>query len=381
VDKCSGISANVLHVVDDFSEGGAAVVVDNLIKGLPSGEFVPYICCLDAVGRLGEIYRQMGVSVTCMNRAPGLDKRLFIAIRRCIRDNKIDIIHAHQYTAYFYSLVASFLVFPRPKIVFTEHGRHFPEIYRWKRALVNQFLHYFTHSFVAVSEAVKASLVTYEKFPAGKIGIIVNGIDNTAFAVRKDNALARELGLHEDSIVFGTMSRLVEAKNHQALLRAFPGVLRQFPNARLVIVGDGEYRQDLEDMTHSLGIEDEVLFTGVRHNIKELLSVFDVLALVSFYEGTSMSILEAMAAAVPVLASDVSGNTFLVEDGVNGFLVPVDDDEFIVERMLELCKDRKLRTKMGAAGSRVVAERFSRGSMALKYAAIYRELLGKSAVS
>jgi len=94
-----------------------------------------------------------------------------------------------------------------------------------------------------------------------------------------------------------------------------------------------------------------------------------------------MSILEAMAAAVPVLASDVSGNTFLVEDGVNGFLVPVDDDELILERMIELCKDKALRKKMGMAGSRIVVERFSRGRMALKYAAIYRELLGKSDVS
>jgi len=283
-NRCSGASVNVLHVVDDFSEGGAATVVDNLLKGLPSDEFVPYICCLDAVGKLGEAYRQSGLFVTCMNRASGLDKRLFIAIRRCICDNKIDIIHAHQYTAYFYSLVASFLVFPRPKIVFTEHGRHFPEIYRWKRAFVNQVLHHFTHSFVAVSEAVKASLVTYEKFPARKIGIIVNGIDTAAFAAQRNDALARELGLYEDSIVFGTMSRLVEAKNHQTLLRVFPGVLRLFPSARLVIVGDGEYRQNLENMARSLGIEKEVLFTGVRHDIKELLSVFDVLALVSFYE-------------------------------------------------------------------------------------------------
>jgi len=381
VNRSSDTPVNVLHVVDDFSEGGAAVVVDNLIKGLSTDEFVPFICCLDAVGKLGEVYKCRGVYVTCMERMPGLDKRLFVSIRRCIRDNKINVIHAHQYTSYFYSLVASLMVFPRPKIVFTEHGRHFPEVHRWKRAFVNQVLHHLTHSFIAVSESVKASLVTYEKIPAGKIDIIVNGIEGADFVVQKDYALASELGLHEDSIVFGAMSRLVEAKNHQTLLRVFSLVLRHFPTARLVIVGDGEYRGELENMARSLGIDNEVLFTGVRHDIKEMLSVFDVLALVSFYEGTSMSILEAMAAAVPVLASDVSGNTYLVEDGVNGFLVPVDDDELIVERMLELCKDRALRERMGAAGSVRVAECFSRDSMALKYAEIYRGLLGKPAVS
>jgi len=371
--KDCNVTIRILFVVDDFSEGGAAVVIDNLLKELPQKEFTPFIYCLDAIGKLGEEYRKKGVTVICANRVGGFDKSLLKKIKGCIKKNKIDVIHAQQYTAYFYSLLASLPVYPRPKMLFTEHGRHFPEIYKWKRALANQVLHHFTHCIVAVSEAVKESLVKYEKLPAKKIRIILNGIkipDKVSHQKRKN------IGLSEDDLVVGTVSRLVEAKNHQMLIRCFSEVVSKVPNAKLVIVGDGEYKSELEKMVFSHKLQDSVIFTGMRSNAKDLMPLFDVLSLVSFYEGTSMTLLEGMASEVPLVASDVPGNTFLVNDGVNGFLVPIDEDKMLAERLVKLLLDEKLRKKMGKAGKKNLKKRFDRRRMAKEYKTIYKKLTG-----
>ncbi len=365
-------------MVDDFSEGGAAAVVDNIIRGVSGSEFKHHVCCLDAVGKLGTEYTKRGLLVVCVGRSPGVDLGVTRKICKVIKENNINIIHAHQYTAYFYSLMSSFLMNKRPKLVYTEHGRHYPEVFRWKRAVINQVLHHFTHSFVAVSEAVKESLVKYEKLPAKKIKIVLNGIDMGEFSSKKRPGLSKELGLMDGDLVVATMSRLIEAKNHQMLIKAFPSVLEKVPNAKLMIVGDGEYRTELESLALECKIGTRVVFTGLRDDIKDILAFVDVLSLMSFYEGTSMTLLEGMAAGLPIVASNISGNKYLVDDNVSGFLIPLDEPGLLSECLVRLLMDKNIRSKMGREGKKNLSERFSREKMSMKYAEIYTNLLQKA---
>lgn len=369
------VPINLLFIVDNFAKGGTAMVVYNLINSINRTAFNPLICCLDKVGDLGEELKSNGIKVFWADRQPGTDWGVVNKLRKIIRQESIDLIHAHQYTAFFYGGVAAILSGFK-KIMFTEHGRHYPDRRKTKQVILNKLLLPFTAKVVAVSPAVKQSLVTYEGIPGRRIEIVFNGIDIKKFGQKTDVAITRkELEIPPTDLVCGIIARLGTEKDHVTLIKAMAKVIRKCPNVSLLIIGDGPKRMELEELTHKLGLVDKVIFTGNRRDIPQLLNVLDIVVLSTFYEGTSITLLEAMAAAKPVVASRVGGNPAVVEDGITGFLVPPADSEALAACLLGLLGDKNLRQKMGNSGWQLVNKRFNLRQMTENYEKLYYQIL------
>ncbi|GAK51424.1 glycosyl transferase, group 1 [Candidatus Moduliflexus flocculans] len=362
--------------------GGTEKLVYEIVQRVNREQVSPVVCCLDEIGVFGQKLREAGVPVYVLHRAPGLDWSLLSKLREIIVKEQIDVIHAHQYTPYFYGLMASLyakitLAPFRPEIIFTEHGRFYPDVRKFKRVVSNPILSLFTKEIVTISASTKQSLIDYENFPARRIRVIYNGIDLERFSKTADRlAKRRELGLNADDKVFGIVARLDPIKNHAMLLRACQQLVKTVPNAYLLIVGDGPERAKLKELTASLGIVAHVRFLGARQDISELLQTFDVFALSSFSEGTSVTLLEAMGVGVPIVATNVGGNPEVISDGETGFLVESDNADDMANKLLQLLQNDTLRQRMGNAGKERVHALFSIEKMVRAYVDLYLSAAG-----
>src|SRR5690554_7746601 len=191
------------------------------------------------------------------------------------------------------------------KVVFTEHGRFYPDRYRYKGALINPLLAILTPAVVAISSATRDALAKYEFMPKSKIQVIYNGIQPLKADPARINELRSELGIPTHSFVYGTVSRLDPVKNQIMMLESFAHCLKDYPESYLLMVGDGPERQRLEDQAESLGVSEKVIFTGFITEPARHLALMDVFLLSSYMEGTSMRFLEAMSFGIPVVVIDV----------------------------------------------------------------------------
>jgi|SoiMethySBSTD1v2_1073268.scaffolds.fasta_scaffold26315_3 glycosyltransferase involved in cell wall biosynthesis len=317
----------VLFLVHGLPVGGTEVMVCHLVQRLRGRGVDVTVGCLDVVGELGETLRSSGVPLELYGRRPGFDMLLPFRIARAARAVGADIIHAHQYTCFFYAALAKPLSGAR--VVFTEHGRFYPDLPSPKRRIFNRVFGGQADAITAVSHRVKDSLVQVEGFPAESIEVIYNGIDvethETVRAVAVRSARER-LEIPAASRVVGTIGRLDSIKNQKLLLGACALLARDVPDLVVVLVGDGPERADLESTAGRLGMTGRTRFLGTRRDVREILPAFDVFALSSLSEGTPMSLIEAMAAGVPVVSTAVGGIPEIVEDREEGILVAPEPD-------------------------------------------------------
>ena len=266
--------------------------------------------------------------------------------------------------------------FARPRTLFTEHGRHYPDRRRPKRVAFNRALLPFADGLVSVSGFVKDCLVENEGFPRRRVRVVYNGIAAETFDASEGRAAVRvSQNLSADDPVIGIAARFAPVKDHATLLRAFADVVRERPNAKLALAGDGETRAAMERLAGELGIAASCRFLGVRRDVPALLASWDVFCLSSLSEGTSVTILEAMATGLPVAATDVGGNPEIVRNGETGFLTPRGDAPALGRAILDLLRDPKRARRFGDAGRTLARERFTIDRMTQKYRELYRELL------
>lgn len=368
----------VMYVVHSLGTGGTEKLVCQLAESVKSFGDEAVICCLDYVGPWGEEMKRRGIAVFNVGRKPGVDLGIIKKIKTIIREEKPDILHAHQYTPYFYSVLSAALSFPRPKLIFTEHGRHYPDKVRPKRAVFNQFANIFTDEIFGVSEFTKKSLVKYEKFPGKKIRVIYNGIKQEEFQGSIDiGQKKRSLGLQPDARIIGTVGRLCAVKNFGMLIKAFAEVKKEIKDVKLLIAGDGEIKEELTALAEGLDLKDDVFFLGKRQDAPELMKIFDVFALSSDLEGAALVLLETMASGVPVVATAVGGTPELVADGKTGILTPRGDYIRFSEAIVSILQNKEMQENMGEAGRQRVAEKFTFNKMQNAYMEAYQNCLWK----
>ena len=221
--------------------GGTEQVVCQLIKNLDSARYECEVACIDgAIGPLGQQLKARGVEINVFRRQPGFDIKLIKSIRALLRERRYDIIHCHQYTPYVYGIFAA--LFTDTKVVFTEHGRFYPDTYSWKRRMVNPLLGFCTDSIIAISAATAKALVRYEWFSAKAVDVIYNGIAKSASSDHAEQ-LRVEFNLPDSATVFGTIARFDPIKNIPMMISAFQRVHEGNSNTRLLLVGDGIERQ------------------------------------------------------------------------------------------------------------------------------------------
>jgi glycosyltransferase involved in cell wall biosynthesis len=367
----------ICQLLHSLGVGGAEVLAARLARRF-AGSYQFLIVCLDELGTLGRELRADGFPVWVLGRKPGLDWSFPRRLAALWRRYHVDLVHAHQYTPFFYAMLAR-LLYRQPPVIFTEHGRHYPDYPRRKRMLVNRLLLEGRDRIVGVGDAVRQALIANEGIPASRVSLIYNGIDLRSYSSAPDDsrlAVRQELGLGADDYVIVQVARLDYLKDHATAIRAMDLVVQNRKDAQLLLVGDGPEREIIQKQVQQRNLGPYVRFLGLRTDVARLLSAADLFLLTSISEGIPLTIIEAMAAGLPIVATHVGGLAEMIEDGKTGFLVPAGDSDAIARRILTIADDPELRTRLGRVGRDRAFQMFSEQQMHAQYVQLYQECLG-----
>jgi L-malate glycosyltransferase len=366
---------SIAYVVNALNPGGTERLVVDMSRAF-AREFNLQVICLDEPGAWGQALRAEGIAVHCVWRQPGVDLTMPNKLARLFRAAGTRLVHAHQCTPWFYAALSR-LRYPTPRLLLEEHGRFYPEVRNRKRAFVNRALiRPLTHRFVAVSEDVRQRLETYEGLDAAQIRVIYNGVAPPPAIDRAARAALRErLGFAADDFVVGTVGRFDSIKNLPMLLKSIAESARHHPGIRGLLVGDGPEMPRVRALIAELALEERILLTGYRDDARALAQCMDLFVLASFSEGTSMALLEAMSAGVPVAVTAVGGNPEIVTHGITGWVMPSDDVGALTTVIREAARDGQSREQRAAAGRQRFHERFLFARMLDHYRDLYREML------
>lgn len=359
----------VAHVLFSLDAGGAEYLALEILRQLPAARYDRHVVGLTGTGQLAGEFQQAGITVHVLHKRPGVDVRLWAALAALVRRERFDVVHTHNVTPWLYAGPAAVLAGAR--LIHTEHSNLFPEQRRLLAA--ERWLAPMTRWVIADSDDVRRCLVERQRLPSRNVITVRNGIDTGRFAPTADPVAARaQLALNGSGPVVGTVARLVEIKDHPTLLTAFRAVLEEFPRAVLLMVGDGPLRQALSTQAAALGMADRVRFLGRRTDIPAILPALDIFVLASRSEGLPLTVLEAMAAGIPVVATDVGALHEAVQQGRTGLLVPARAPELLAQAIRTLLRDPERRQAMGAEARRIARADFDVSGMVQRYEAAYR---------
>jgi glycosyltransferase involved in cell wall biosynthesis len=380
----------VLHVIPTLNVGGAEKQLALLVRGLDRERFRPLVACTTRGGALLEEIQGSGVPVRIFGKKRRLDALLVLRLAGWMRRERPALVHTWMFTANTWGRLAA-LVARAPALVASERC-----VDLWKGPLhraLDRLLAVPTRRILANSEAVARFLSQRERIPAGRIRVIPNGLDPRdaeRLQPRSPEAVAalrRPLDIPPGAVVVGDVSR-IDAKND---LLAWAAVVERLasrhPSLVAVLAGDAildaerVYARRLREEIRRLGLEGRVRLLGWRRDLENVLPVFDLFLHTSATEGCPNSILEAMAAGIPVVATAAGGTPEVVTDGETGYVAPVGDVAALAERASALLADPGMRLRMGQAGARRARERFSARAMVEATAAIYEEVMREAARS
>ena len=351
------------------------MLIARMIRSL-EGTVLPSVVCLDDTGELAEILQDEGVPVICVHRRPGIDCVLPSRLARVFRQLKPDIVHAQQYTPTMYAGAAMALLRNRPALIFTEHGRHWPDVVSWKRQAFNRlFLNRIIDACTAVCQ-YSADAIRNNENLRRRVEIIPNGVDIDAFRkLRKPrDELCRAAMLDSTRRYVLCVARFHPVKGHHTLVAAFAHVSRQFPDVDLLLAGEGPERAALERRVRDTGLSQRVHFLGVRKDVTRLMSLSQAFCMTSVNEAASLTVLEAMACELPVVLTDVGGNGEIVRHNIDGLLVPRSDVEACARSLGHLLEHSRQAREMGLSGRQRVATEFSFDTMVSRYRELYTRL-------
>lgn len=366
----------VAHVVQNLAIGGLERVVLNLAIHARRERFRPAIVCLGPGGPLVEQARDAGVGVSVLGQRPGFRPGTVLGLARAFRAQRVGIVHCHNAAPLVYGALAARL--SGAAVVYTAHGMRTSgarkPVQLARLGLVDEF--------VTVSDDARRIAIEGAHADPARVRTIWNGVDTAVYGRKEGEArtrVRRSLGLPEDAFVFTIVARLSAAKDHANLFRAFAAVSARDERAHLVVVGDGELRESLLGLVRELSMESRILMTGARDDVAELTGAFDCFVLSSYTEGLAMTLLEAMAAELPVVATRAGGNAEVVVDGETGIVVPARDTPRLTEAMHWMSTHPGEARAMGAKGRARAQERFSVEAMVAAYEDAYRRALARRA--
>lgn len=369
----------VLHVVSVPGIGGAQIYVEKIVKHLSRTGFRAGVICNDEPA-LVACYSSAAdvIPIKIPYRFSLLDDlRLFWGIYCVCRSGQFDIVQTSAAKASFYGRLAAKLA-GVPLVIFTAHGFVFHDfmhpVLRWALMSMEWFMSRFcTDMVVSVSEADRRYAVERGVVPEDKILTIRNGIDLDVPGPDRSSA-RRSLGLDAAAPVLGFVGRLSRQKAPWDFLKAAALVAEEFPKAQLLLVGDGPLRGESERLASELGICGKVRFLGFRDDVATVMAALDIFVLSSLWEGLPFTVLEAMRAAIPVVATSVNGVPEVVLDGKTGWIVPPERHDLLASGILALLRDPATARSMGERGRLRVEQDFSLERMNSELSALYLRL-------
>lgn len=374
----SGGRARVLFLSHAYMVGGAEEMVLNLVRHLPE-RFEPAVVCIHEAGPIGEEIARTGVPFKALGLKPGL-LRPFDVLR--LRDVLIEcepaIVHTFLLTGSLYGRFAAMMAHV-PVVIGTEVN-----IYQNKKpvhALLEKWLMRRTDAVIASAASVREFYIDQVKADASKVEVIYNAVDWSQLQTTMSRDEFRSsVGVPQDVPVAGIIARLTAQKAHQVLFDAIahdPGLAR----LHLLVVGDGELRGALAASAATLRIQDRVHFLGARRDLGNILASVDLFAMPSYWEGLPLSMVLAMGAGLPVVASRVAGIPEVVTDGVSGLLVTPGDTADLAAALNRLVHDDTLRVRLGQEACAFVRPRFGVDGYVASMSALYDRLLAEKGLT
>jgi len=365
----------ILHVILSLNVGGAERMVSDFISNDHSGDCQHVVCCLDSIGVFGERLIEQGIKVVHIARRPGKDWRLIFKLARFIYKEKIDVVHTHGETPWFYGALATKLVVTTPvKCITTIHGYGGGDRVEVTDFRLWKFLSLITSKIIVVADNLRTEMLE-NGFSPDKVITILNGID--LGEADDEKQVRSDWGLSDNDFVVGIVARLSPIKNHQLLFKAIQKLVVQQSTVKLLVVGDGPERANLEALSQELNLQNQIVFCGEQPQAQEFYPLFDAFVLPSLSEGISMTLLEAQAAKVPVVASAVGGNCEIITNDETGLLFPSGEVEGLFKCLNELYHSTNLRTKLATKGFKRVSDTFNIQGMIQKYLHIYHTIVDR----
>ncbi|MEI6259378.1 MAG: glycosyltransferase family 4 protein [Deltaproteobacteria bacterium] len=370
-----GKKKSILHVIDALNIGGAQELIVLLADKTPKSAYQTLVCVIQPDLTLKSRIESRGVSVFCFNRSrpsifyPGNFISYFYSNIRDImsicRQHRVDVVHCHLSDAEFTGIMAGWLYGAR-RIISTVHypallpDRKSGDIRNYLRIAATRLLYRVATAVVAVSDDVAQQLKNVFRLAPPKIKVIVNGIDVEAIHRTQPNPeLMPSLCALPGQRLITSVGRLMPPKGHGYLIAAMPHLIHQVDNVRLLLAGDGDLKESLEQLSLALKVRDVISFLGSRSDVPDILALSDVFVLPSISEGTSMALLEAMAGSKPIVATDIPGNRNVLRHEHNCLLVPPGNPEKLAEAISFLLNHPQIAAAYGKNAYQDVCQQFN----------------------
>lgn len=367
----------VMHVVHSFGVGGLENVIVQLINRLPSARFEHVVVALTTIDEFHQRVVRPDVRFIAMHKPPGHAVPLYPRLYRLLRELNPDVLHTCNLAAL--EVVPLAWLARVPLRVHAEHGwdAHDPQGRNPRYQRLRRLYRPFVSHYVAVSRDLYDYLGRAVGVPGRRRSLIANGVDTDTFAPargapRAVSGCPFEPGRHW---LVGTVGRLQTVKNQPLLARAFVRALQSQvamrDTARLVIVGEGPLRAEVERVLAAAGMADLAWLPGARDDVAEVLRSLNLFVLPSQAEGTSCTLQEAMASGLPVVATAVGGTPDLVQENVTGHLVPPDDEQAMADAMVRAFGTPDNSARQGEAGREHAIRRFAISAMVQQYQQLF----------
>lgn len=363
----------VCHIVDALNMGGLEKTIIEIVRGLKG--YAHQVWCLKEKGLLADELKDAGIRVRAFGYSGALNLFSLFDLNRELKKEAFQIVHCHGLYPSIWGRLAAIFAGVAVSIV---HCQNLYYGIAWKERIKLRLLSYKTSRIIAVSEAVKECLVKFVGVPAGRIEVIYNSAAdiNRQFLIGKRAQIRQELGFWESDFLAGAIGRLQGHKGHIYLLEAIAKCRREGVDCKCVIAGEGPERPRLEAKIKELGLAGQVRLLGLRKDIEDILLSLDVLVQPSVIrEGLPLVLAEGASAGLALIATAVGGNPEIVNDGVNGFLVPQRDAVILAGKIKSLSKNPSELKRMGEASRGIWQEKFNSEIMLKRVDGLYRRLI------
>lgn len=372
----------IIYFSDAIFLGGAEEYLKLLVPEIDRERYPARVALCDrpSTRLLAEFFQQLNIPVDFVESHGTPLRNFFVALRYFLRQRPF-IVHFNLNNSFgcFFPILAAFVARVRWRLA-TEHLAF--ELATGKRAgvgtkkVVKRIMTFCLHYTIAVSQANKRLLVRDHKIDPIRIKLIRNCIDagRFRFSAEGRRRLREEFGLSDEQLLVGSVARFSFQKGHEYLIEAIPAILKSFPEARFLLVGDGPERGKIIQKAKDLGLQGKVLFPGERQDVTDVLSAMDLFLLSSIFEGLPLSVLEAMAVGLPVIATRVSGTPEAVLHEMTGLLVPPADTGAIAAAAIALLGDPERRRRMGQQGRLLVLHHFHKSLLVTQLHDFYDQL-------
>jgi len=364
-------SIRIAHIVSTFDIGGLENGIINLINTMDHSEFDHSLYVLSGDAQAKDRFNR-AIPVHTLHKRDGNDPKTIFRLLKHYREYKPDIVRTYGWGSWLEGLISSKL-YGNNSIIHSEHGYIAEQLggIPSRRRIAQKLAARFTDHIISVSEAISQTLINEVGIPSNKINTIINGVDTNRFTPGINHDLRQSLSIDENSIILGTVARLDPIKDIASVIQALP----ELSNIEYIIAGDGPEQSRLEQLAQELKVAKRVHFLGKRSDIPDLMKIFDIFIIPSIKEGTSNTLLEAMATACPVIATHTGGTPDIIAHNETGILIPPQSPESTISAVTEMSSNPNRRLALGKQARKHIVDKWSLDLMVEKYESLYHHAI------